>query len=177
MRILLLLTLLLPAQAWCQQALDTASILDGKAKFLVPKGLTPMTDQMWNAKYPGRTRPVLALSDEAGEVNLLADWTQQPAREEQMEAFKDFQIQQLKRRRPDFGLLADGVAMVHNRKVGWFKFASQAIDQGVFNYYFFTPVEGRVLLFSFNCIQSLQQQWTARADQIAASLVIYKKGR
>ena len=129
-----------------------------------------MTDQMWTLKYQQRTRPVLVLSDEDGEVNLIADITQQPASESQLASFKDFQIQQLKSKRPDLELLADGVKTINGKKVGYFKFVTQAIDQKVFNYYFFTLVNGKILLFTFNCIEKLQKKWESTADQIVASL-------
>ena len=87
-----LLLLLFPIFSFSQTKLDTVSFLSGKVKILAPKELKPMTDQMWNLKYQQRTRPVLVLSDEDGEVNLIADITQQPASESQLASFKDFQI-------------------------------------------------------------------------------------
>jgi len=38
-------------------------------------------------RYQTRPRPILFLSDEAGEVNLIADLTQQQATENQFAAF------------------------------------------------------------------------------------------
>src|SRR4029078_326320 len=103
-----LLLLYFPIFSFSQTKLDTVSFLSGKVKILAPKELKPMTDQMWTLKYQQRTRPVLVLSDEDGEVNLIGDITQQPASESQLASFKDFQIQQLKSKRPDLELLADG---------------------------------------------------------------------
>ncbi len=131
-----------------------------------------MTEEMWTAKYQKRARPILALSDEDGEVNLIADMTQQPATENQIVSFKDYQIQQLKAKRPDLNLLSDGVKTVNGKKVGYFKFVTQAVDQKVFNYYFFTIVDGKILLFTFNCIEKLQKKWESTADDIVSSLQI-----
>jgi hypothetical protein len=168
MRILILL--LFPIFSFSQTKLDTVNFLSGKVKILAPKELKPMSDQMWTLKYQQRTRPVLVLSDEDGEVNLIADMTQQPASESQLASFKDFQIQQLKSRRPGLELLSDGVKTINGKKVGYFKFVTQAIDQKVFNYYFFTLVNGKILLFTFNCIEKLQKKWESTADQIVVSL-------
>ena len=165
-----LILLLIPTFSFSQTKLDTVSFLSGKAKILAPKELKPMSEQMWTLKYQQRTRPVLVLSDEDGEVNLIADMTQQPASESQLASFKDFQIQQLKSRRPDLELLSEGVKTINGKKVGYFKFVTQAIDQKVFNYYFFTLVNGKILLFTFNCIEKLQKKWESTADQIVASL-------
>ena len=167
-----LILLLLPIFSFGQSKLDTVSILKGKVKILAPKELSSMTDEMWTAKYQKRPRPILVLSDEDGEVNLIADMTQQPATENQVASFKDYQIQQLKAKRPDLNLLSDGVKTVNGKKVGYFKFVTQAVDQKVFNYYFFTIVDGKILLFTFNCIEKLQKKWESTADNIVASLQI-----
>ena len=164
--------LFFPIFSFGQSKLDTVSILNGRVKILAPKELSSMTEQMWNAKYQKRTRPVMVLSDEDGEVNLIADMTPQPATEHQIASFKDYQIQQLKSKRPDFNLLSDGVNTVNGKKVGFFKFVTQAVDQKVFNYYFFTIVNGKILLFTFNCIEKLQKKWESIADNIVASLLL-----
>jgi hypothetical protein len=166
----LFIFLLIPFFSFSQAKPDTVSFLSGKVNILAPKELKPMSEQMWTLKYEKRTRPVLVLSDEDGEVNLIADMTQQPASESQLASFKDFQIQQLKSKRPGLEFLSDGVKTIHGKKVAFFKFVSQAIDQKVFNYYFITLVNGKILLCSFNCIEKLQQKWEPIADQIVASL-------
>lgn len=169
-----LILLLFPFFSFGQAKLDTVSILNGKVKILAPKQLSSMTEEMWKAKYQTRPRPIMVLTDEDGEVNLIADLTQQPATENQIAAFKDFQIQQLKSKRPDLNLLNEGVKTINGKQVGFFKFVTQAVDQKVFNYYFFSIVDGKVLLFTFNCIESLQKKWEATADSIVASLTIKK---
>jgi hypothetical protein len=168
----ILILLLLPIFSFGQSTLDTVSILKGKVKMLAPKELSSMTDEMWTAKYQKRARPILVLSDEDGEVNLIADMTKQPATENQVASFKDYQIQQLKAKRPDLNLLSDGVKTLNGKKVGYFKFVTQAVDQKVFNYHFFTIVDGKILLFTFNCIEKLQKKWENTADNIVASLQI-----
>ncbi len=164
--------LFLPIFSFGQSKLDAVSILNGKVKILAPKDLSSMTEEMWTAKYQKRTRPLIVLSDGDGEVNLIADMTQQPASENQIASFKDYQIQQLKSKRLDLNLLSDGVKTVNGKKVGYFKFVTQAVDQKVFNYYFFTILDGKILLFTFNCVEKLQKKWESTIDNIVASLLI-----
>ena len=94
------------------------------------------------------------------------------ATENQIPAFKDAQLQQLKKSRPDMTVLDDGIKTINGKKVGYFKFLTQAIDQNVFNYYFFTVVDGKILLFTFNTIEKLQKKWEKTADEIVASLSV-----
>jgi hypothetical protein len=162
--------LLFPIFSFSQSKLDTINLLSDKVKLLAPKELKSMSDEMWTAKYQRRTRPILVLSDEDGEVNLLADMTQLSATENQIEAFKNAQLQQLKKSRSDLSVLDEGVKTINGKKVGYFKFVTQAVDQKVFNYYFFTVVNGKILLFSFNTIEKLQKKWENTADEIVASL-------
>jgi len=96
--------------------------------------------------------------------------TRQPATEGDLAAYKDFQIAQLKKSRTDLQFLGDGVKTVNGKRLGYFKFVSQAIDQKVFNYYFFGIVNGKVLLFNFNCIEKLRAGWEKSAEEIVASL-------
>ena len=172
MKPFLLLLLLAPMIAPAQNGFDTVSLADDKVRLLVPKEWAPMSDQLWATKYPGRTMPMLALTDELGEVDLIADLTRQPATEDQIADFKAFQLQQLKTSRPDMEFLSEGIKNVHGRQVGYFKFLTRAVDQKVFNYYFFTVVDGRIMLFTFNCIKSLKRAWEPSADQIMTSLVV-----
>ena len=162
--------LLFPISSFSQSKLDTINLLSDKVKLLAPKELKSMSDEMWTAKYQRRTRPILVLSDEDGEVNLLADMTQLPASENQIEAFKNAQLQHLKKSRSDLSVLDEGIKTINGKKVGYFKFVIQAVDQKVFNYYFFTVVNGKILLFSFNAIEKLQKKWENTADEIVASL-------
>ena len=162
--------LLFPTIGFAQSKLDTISLVNDKVKILAPKELSSMTEQMWTLKYQKRTRPVMVLTDEDGEVNLIADMTQLSATENQIPAFKDAQLQQLKKSRPDLTVIDEGIKTINGKKVGYFKFLTQAIDQKVFNYYFFTVVNGKILLFSFNSIEKLQKKWEKTADEIVASL-------
>lgn len=114
----------------------------------------------------------MVLTDKDGEVNFIADLTNLSVSESQVLVFKEAQLQQLRKSRPDMTVLEEGVKTVNAKNVGYFKFITEAIDQKVFNYYFFTPVDGKILLFSFNCIEKLQKKWENTADAIVASLQV-----
>ena len=172
MNIKLAILLLLPLSGFCQIKLEKITLLDDKVEIMAPKELTSMPDEMWSLKYRNKPRPALVLSDSTGEVNLLADMTDQHAAESQMAAFKDFQLKQIKTKRTDATILSDGVKMINGKRVGYFKFISQASDQKIFNYFFFVIANGKILLFTFNCIEKLQPVWEKSADEMLASLKV-----
>jgi hypothetical protein len=164
------LWMLLSLPGFSQTAKEKLNLLDGKVELLVPSELTSMRNEMWRLKYHDMPRPILALTDDNGEINLIGDMTGQAATEEQLDAFKDFQIDHFKKSRPDIKMLDNGIRMINERKIGFFKFLSRAGGQKVFNYYFFTIVDGKVLLFTFNCIKELRSSWEKSADEMVTSL-------
>ncbi|HZE85629.1 MAG TPA: hypothetical protein VE035_15035 [Puia sp.] len=174
-----LLFLFFPLIGFSQPKLEKISLLDNKVEILSPKQLSPMSDQIWVTKYPAwatkygeKNRPALALSDANGEVNFLAEMTGMPAAENQLGDFKKFQMQGVAKYKGDVEFLGNGVKTINGKQVGYFKFLSKAADQKVFNYYFFCTVGGKILSFTFNCIESLQKDWEKTADEMMASLKV-----
>jgi len=166
------LLIFLPYIGRAQTGLNKITLLDGKVQFSAPKELSPITDEAWKVKYYDMPKPTLALSDETGEVNLIVDLTKQPATEDQLDSYRDFRVEKLKKTIPDIKILSDSVKSVNGRKIGYIKFISQASDQNIFNYYFFTVANGKILFFTFNCIETLQKPWESEADKIIESLRI-----
>jgi len=165
--------LFLPLLSLGQTKLDkTISLLNGKVEILAPNELFNMSDEMWKLKYHNLPKPALVLTDENGEINLLVDLTQQPAVENQIAAYKDFRIENLKKTRTDIKILGEGIKNVNGKNIGFIKFSSQASDQNIYNFYFFTVVDGKITFFNFNCIEKLQNTWEKTADKILDSLKI-----
>ena len=168
MRIILLL--LMPAFGFSQIKLEKLSFLGDKVEILCPSNLKEMSDETWKLKYHDFPRPILALSDDKGEVNFLADMTKNAGTEDQLTSYKDLRKERLKKNYPETKFLSDGVKTVNGKKVGYLKFISTATDQKVFNYYFFTIEDGKILFFTFNCIDSLRSKWEKKADEMVSSL-------
>ena len=127
-----------------------------------------MSDEAWNIKYPTKPRSEMALSTKNGEVNLLGELTKQECPEDRLTAFKDFQVGQLKQ----YEVTSQGVKTVNGRKIAFIKFNSKAIDKDVFNYYFFTIVDGKVLFFTFNASEKEKKSWEKAADKILSSIKV-----
>ena len=172
MKLFFPLLIFLPYIGTAQTGLNKIILLDGKVQFSAPKELSPITDEAWKVKYHDMPKPTLALSDEAGEINLIVDLTKQPATEDQLDSYRDFRVEKLKKTIPDIKILSDSVKSVNGRKIGYIKFISQASDQNIFNYYFFIVANGKILFFTFNCIETLQKPWESEADKIIESLRI-----
>jgi hypothetical protein len=169
----LFILLLLPFFSQAQIKLERRSLLNGKIELLVPDYFKPMTAEMMSIKYPNPgQQPNLVLTDENAEVNLVITLTHQPIGPGQMGQYKDFMISSLKRLHPDAEWLDNGVKTINGKQAGYFKLITAAVDQKVFVYYFFTSLDGKVLLFTFNCTQSLLPKWKTTADAMVASLEV-----
>jgi len=167
---LLAILILLPLAAAAQVKYVVTTKIADWAQMDVPVQLQEMSQAKWVIKYHDTRRPVLVFTDNDAEVNLMADTTRQPASESQLEEYKKFRMDNLKKTRTDIEFLQDGATMVNGKKIAWFKFMSQATDTKIFNYYFFTIAKGKILFFTFNCIEALKAVWEKRADDIVASV-------
>jgi len=173
MKSTLLLFLIAPFFVCAQVKLEKKTFLDNKIELMVPSHFKPMSEQMMNAKYPNQAqRPSVILTDDAGEVNLVISQIPQPLKPEQVGAFKDYQVAALKRIHPGAKWGESGVKAINGKQVGYFKFTVDAVDQPVFNYYFFTDLDGKILLLSFNCIEKLLPKWKDAAETMVSSLKV-----
>jgi len=169
----LFILLLLPFFSQAQIKLEPRSLLNGKIELLVPDYFKPMTPEIMAVKYPNPgQQPNLVLTDENAEVNLVISLTPQPIKPEQMGQYKDFMISSLKRSHPDAEWQDNGVKTINGKKVGYFKMISAAVDQKVFVFYFFTNVDGKALIITFNCTETLLPKWKDTADAIMTSLKV-----
>lgn len=105
LKIISSVAVLIPFISFAQIKMEKINLLNGKVEFNSPTELTKMTDEMWALKYHNRPKPTFVVSDENGGVNLIADTTNQSASESQLGLWKDFQIERLKKNRPDLKVL------------------------------------------------------------------------
>ena len=165
---------LLPIVLFSQTKMDKISFLNNKIEIVVPSDLMKMSDDMWKKKNNTTPKPLLVLVDANGEINLTASIVPRIVKDIQVMDFKQFQLKNFKENRPDVTVLSEGFKIADNRKVGYIKFKSKAVDQNVFNYYFFVLDTDKMIFFSFNCVERLQSTWEDIADKIVNSIKINK---
>jgi hypothetical protein len=81
-------------------------------------------------------------------------------------------VSSLKRAHPDANFTDSGVKDINGKKVGYFKMITTAADQNVFVMYFFTNVDGKAVIFTFNCTEKRLPQWKDVADSMMMSLKV-----
>ena len=152
--------------------LEKKSVMDDKLEILVPKGFEIMSEEMMKVKYPSERRPTLIFTDEKGTTNLVFNHITSKASQEHLEIYKDTFISTFKNQFPSAEWKSTGIKEINGRKVGYVELVTPAVDTEIYNLMFFTDVDGRLLLCSFNCVKENQAEWIKPAHQIMNSLLI-----
>ncbi|MBC8151497.1 MAG: hypothetical protein H7Z72_01165 [Bacteroidetes bacterium] len=152
--------------------LEMKKIYANKVEILLPKGFALMSDAIKRSKYPAANRPDLVYADSDGNVNVAFNHTQNKATQAQMGAMTESLSASLKKAYPTAKFSGTGVSTINGRKVGYCELVTPAIDQEIYNLIFFTDLDGRLLLCTFNCTVSKRGEWQPVAKRIFNSLTI-----
>jgi len=151
-------------------SLEKRKILNNKVEVLLPKDFEIMSDEMMSLKYPSERRPTLVYTDKTAGINVAFNHTVNKASQAQIEAYKDNFVATFKNLYPSAKWIGSGVKVIKGRKVGYLELVTPAVDQKVYNLIFFTDLDGRLLLSTFNCVEKKQKDWHEAAQQIMHSL-------
>ena len=65
-----------------------------------------------------------------------------------------------------------GIKTINGKEVGYLELVTPAIDTEIYNLMFFTDLDGKLLLCTFNCTKKSIDEWTPTAKEIMNSLKI-----
>ncbi len=149
---------------------ETKTLLSGKINLKIPKTFEIMADEMLKLKYPSERRPTLVYTNESGEINVAINLTQNKANQNVIAAYKDNFVQTFKNSYPTAEWKDKNVKEINGRKVGYLELITPAIDTEIYNLMFFTDLDGKLLLCSFNCTKKNITEWSVAAKEIMNSL-------
>lgn len=152
--------------------LVSKSILNNKVELKIPKDFTIMSEELMKIKYPSENRPTLVYSNESGGINVAINLTQSKASQDAIAAYKDFFVNTFKENYPTAEWKESGIKTINGKKVGYLELITQAIDTEIYNLMFFTDLDGKLLLCTFNCTKKSINEWTTPANEIMNSLKI-----
>lgn len=152
--------------------LETKSLLNDKVELKIPKDFDIMSEELLKLKYPSERRPTLVYSNESGGINVALNLTQNQASQELIPAYKDNFVQTFKNLYPSAEWKDSGVKTINGRKVGYLELVTPAIDTEIYNLMFFTDLDGKLLLCTFNCTKKSIDKWTPTTKEIMNSLKI-----
>jgi hypothetical protein len=152
--------------------LETKLLLDNKIEIKIPKDFEIMSEEMMKLKYPSERRPTLVYSNETGGINVAFNLTQNQANQKLIPAYKDNLVQTFKNTYPSAEWKDNGVKTINGRDIGYLELLTPAIDTEIYNLMFFTDLEGKLLLCTFNCTKKSINEWSPVAKNIMNSLKI-----
>jgi hypothetical protein len=152
--------------------LETKSLLSDKVELKIPKEFDIMSEELLKMKYPSERRPTLVYTNETGGINIALNLTQNQASQQLIPDLKNNLVQTFKNLYPSAEWKDNGVKTINGRKVGYLELVTPAMDTEIYNLIFFTDLDGKLLLCSFNCTQKSIDEWTTTAKEIMSSLKI-----
>jgi hypothetical protein len=170
---LFIVALMICATSMAQIKLEKRSFLNGKLELMVPAEFKQMEQAVVESKYANsKQRPDVVLTNESASINVVISHFNDHLEPSQVREVQENQLNSLKKNRPDGEWLDAGVKKINDKDVGYIKFIIMATDQKVFNYMFFTELDGRSLLISFNCIEKKLPEWKDASEAIFSSITV-----
>lgn len=150
--------------------LESRVLLDGKLELLMPKDWKQMPDDMVKIKYPGPRPPKLVYSDRTGGISLAFNHTDSRVREGELDVYFKVLKQSMETAYPDAKWEDSGFMDLNGRKAGYLKLLTEASNATIWNYLFFTDVDGKLFIGTFNCVESKMATWKPVAEEIIRSV-------
>jgi hypothetical protein len=131
-----------------------------------------MDEETIKIKYPGERRPTLVYTNESGAINVALNHTKHKASQDLIDTYKDTFVSTFKSSFPSADWKGSGVTEINGRKVGYLELITPAVDTDIYNLLFFTDLDGKLLLCTFNCTKKNLKEWKPAAKEIMQSLKI-----
>lgn len=154
------------------QELELISLFDNKLEIKVPVDFEIMTDDLLKLKYPLNRRPTLVYTNNSTTVNVAFNLTASPANQELLKTYKNTFISTFSSFYPDAEWLDNGIKTINNQDVVYLEVITQAVDNDIYNLIFFTYLNEKLLLCTFNCSKEKITNWKDTAHIIMNSLAI-----
>ncbi|MBL6445375.1 hypothetical protein JMN32_03595 [Fulvivirga sp. 29W222] len=148
------------------------SLIGGKVEMLMPEDFELMSETMLNQKYPSSNRPTIVYTNPEGSVNMVVNHTWNKISLNQLpEAIPTFS-NQFEKLYPNIKWYRKELVKLNERDFVVLEFISPALDTDIYNLMFVTELEGRLLMFSFNCTKDQEIAWKMTANKMMRSVRI-----
>lgn len=173
-RIILLAVMLIPLLSLTSSniKLKLRSLLDDRIELKIPKDFDIMSEELTKVKYPSENRPTLIYSNENGSINVALNLTENSASQSFIETYVESLVGTFENLYPTAEWKDSGTTEINGRKVGYLKLITPSVDTKIYNVIFFTDLDGKFLVTSFNCTEDFIPEWEGTSDEIMNSLNI-----
>jgi hypothetical protein len=154
------------------EKLEFNLVTDDHLKILLPQSFKQMSDQELATKYPrSGSLPQEAYSNESGTVSLAFNHTSNKLSPADLPDFRQSFARQFK---GTLGIEFKGSSIknINGRDFAILEFISPAMDTNIYNLMFLTSLDNRLLICTFNCVQSEMGKWKPTSQQILNSVQV-----
>ncbi|MBN2008701.1 hypothetical protein JW960_05105 [candidate division KSB1 bacterium] len=152
--------------------LVSTRVIDDRVEMLVPSNFQIMSEDVLKLKYPSEQRPTKVYTNEAGSVNLAFRLTDSAIPHGDISKGLPVLNTMFSHLYPSAHWLDSQVLSINNRQFGKFELITPAVDTQFYNLMFVCELDGRMLLFTFNCPKNQMKDWRPSAYKIMKSVRI-----
>lgn len=151
------------------QQFEKRKVLSQKVEILLPSDFKQMDKNTITLKYPNEGgRPNEVYTNGNSSVNFAFTHTTRKATTNDIKKHADELISILKQR--GITIISQGQKKINGRDFLIVEFNSKALNGTLYNEMFFTELEGRLLIGSFNCTSLMGGQWKKKGYDIIQSI-------
>lgn len=128
-----------------------------------------MSEDKAKAKYPYENRPSIIYTNESASVNIAFNYTQNQASNENLQAIMDAMKESFENLYPSAQWYTSEVKTINDKDIGVLELITPAIDTEVYNLMWFTDLDGKLLIATFNCTKEQIDEWKPVGEVILSS--------
>jgi hypothetical protein len=152
-----------------QAQLKETPILSNTLEISLPSFFKKMDSKLLETKYPPNNKPSEVYTNDEATINVAFKKTEQPLDEQNV--FSDGKkLEQQLTSNAKIELVSSEEIKINGNSIHVFSFYSKAIDTKIYNIMFVFSLKGKMVIGSFNCIDTLQAQWQKVAFNIIYSI-------
>jgi hypothetical protein len=155
-----------------EPSLQPRSVLGGRLSLLMPAEFTPMAEEVMRRKYPSSYRPGNVYTNAATTINVAFDHTSHQVTGAQLGAAYESMRTAMKNMYPSAVWFRSELRKINGREFFLMEMRTPALDTEVRNIIVGTSVDDRLLMVTFNCMKSLEQQWVPVGNKIIESIAV-----
>ena len=145
-------------------------VLSERVEILIPKGFEVMTEQQMDFAYAkAQSRPSVIFTNN-NLISLAFNYSDNDADQDMVDVYAASFGKTYHKQYKEAKWFGDGVKTINNRKVGYLEFMKPEMGHEVYTLVFFTDVEGKLMICTFNCADRQKPEWEPIAKQIMLSL-------
>lgn len=160
----------LPGSAQAEELRERVA-LNGRVTLLAPGNFTPLPENLLKSKYPSEWRPSEVLSNESGSVNLAFNHASGEIPDD-VDVLREGLSEPFHKIYAEAEWLRDEVVEVNGRKFVQFEMITRSLDGDIHNILYMTPLDGRLLLISFNTTMDEAPRWLEIGRRMLQSIKI-----